>query len=318
MKIITHGGKAHLDDFVSCALAVVDAAWRRMEFGERSDHPITLSAAIAETIQDTIIYRREPTAEELEDKDVLVLDVGGQYDPRKGNFDHHQLPRGSKDSAMTLFAANIGLPDGNFDGSVYEPGSPFPVDSLAEFMETAFPWFRTRAEIDSCGPFATAKAKGVEWGTVASFLGPFEDMILGQFEEERIPMNRVMLIDQLARMIAEKFDAYRRVASTVKRKSPWWAEGLIILDFTTCDPKDAEAVSDIITDREKGGVAIFHDNRGNGLTLLRLKDDPKIDFTKVKEDPEVAFAHAGGFIAKTKSKNLNKARRLIESSYISK
>lgn len=318
MKIITHAGKAHLDDFVSCALAIVDATWRRMEFGERSDHPITLSAAIAETIQDTIIYRRDPTAEELEDKNVLVLDVGGQYDPRKGNFDHHQLPKGSKDSAMTLFAANIGLPDGSFAGSVYEPGSPFPVDSLAEFMEIAFPWFRTRAEVDSCGPFATAKTKGVEWETVASFLGPFEDMILGQFEEERIPMNRIMLIDQLATMIAEKFDAYRRVTSTVKRKSPWWAEDLIILDFTACDPKDAEAVSDIITGREEGGVAIFHDNRGDGLTLLRLKDDPKIDFTKVKDDPEVAFAHVGGFIVKTKSKNLNEACRLIESSYISK
>lgn len=317
MKIITHGGKAHLDDFVSCALAIVDAAWRRMEFGKRSDHPITLEAAIVETVQNTVIYRRDPTAKELEDKDVLVLDVGGQYDPCKGNFDHHQLPRGSKDSAMTLFAANIGLPDGNFDGSVYEPGSPFPIDSLAEFMETAFPWFRTRAEVDSCGPFATAKAKSVEWGTVASFLGPFEDMFLEKFEEASQQI-RGILADPLATMIAKKFDAYRRVVSTVKRENPWWAESLIILDFTACDPKDAEAVSDIITGHEKGGVAIFHDNRGNGLTLLRLKDDPKIDFTKVKDDPEVAFAHIGGFVAKTKSKNLNEACRLIESSYISK
>ena len=318
MKIITHAGRAHLDDFVSCAIAIVNATWRRMEFGERSDHPITLRAAIAETVQDTVIYRRNPTAEEIEDKDVLVLDVGGQYDPSKGNFDHHQLPKGSKDSAMTLFAANIGLPDGSFDGSVYEPGNPFPTDSLAEFMEMAFPWFRTRAEVDSCGPFATAKAKGVEWETVSSFLGPFEDMILGQFEEERIPMNRIMLIDQLATMIAEKFDAYRRVASTMKRESPWWAEDLVILDFTACYPKDAEAVSDIITDREKGGVAIFHDNRGEGLTILRLHDDPRIDFTKVKDDPEVAFCHNGGFIVKTKSKDLDKAWRLIESAYINK
>lgn len=317
MKIITHGGKAHLDDFVSCALAIVDAAWRRMEFGERSDRPITLEAAIVETVQNTVIYRRDPTAEELEDKGVLVLDVGGQYDPRKGNFDHHQLPKGSKDSAMTLFAANIGLPDGGFVGSVYEPGSQFPVDSLAEFMETAFPWFRTRAEVDSCGPFATAKAKGVEWETVASFLGPFEDMFLEKFEEADQQI-RAILADPLATMIAKKFDAYRRVASTVERENPWWAEGLIILNFTACNPKDAEAVSDIITDREEGGVAIFHDNRGNGLTLLRLKDDPKIDFTKVKDDPEVAFCHNGGFIVKTKSKNLNEACRLIESSYINK
>lgn len=318
MKIITHGGKAHLDDFVSCALAIVDAVWRHIEFGKRSDHPITLSAAIAETIQDTIIYRRDPTAEELEDKDVLVLDVGGQYDPRKGNFDHHQLPKGSKDSAMTLFAANIGLPNGGFDGSVYEPGNQFPTDSLAEFMETAFPWFRTRAEVDSCGPFATAKAKGVEWETVSSFLGPFEDMILGQFEEERIPMNRIMLIDQLATMIMKKFDTYYHVASSVNYDHPWWSDrDFTIADFTAANPEDVEVCSDMIT-KYVNGVAIFHDNRGDGLTLLRLKDDPRIDFTKVKDDKEVIFAHAGGFVAKTKSKDLNEAWRLIESAYINK
>lgn len=314
MKIITHAGKAHLDDFVSCALAIVDAAWRYMESYEQADRKITLNAAVAEAMQDTIIYRRDPTAEELEDKNVLVLDVGGQYDPRKGNFDHHQLPRWSKDSAMTLFAANIGLPDGSFDGSVYEPGNPFPVDSLAEFMEMAFPWFRTRAEVDSCGPFATAKTKNVEWETVESFLGPFEDIVLKQFEET-VPMDRVMLINPLAMMIAEKLDAYRRVDSTVKRRSPWWSKDLVILDFTACDPKDAEDCSDMIT-KYVNGVAIFHDNRGDGLTLLRLKDDPRIDFTKVKDDKEVAFAHAGGFIAKTKSKNLDEAWRLIESALV--
>ena len=249
---------------------------------------------------------------------MLVLDVGGQYDPRKGNFDHHQLPKGSKDSAMTLFAANIGLPNGNFNGSVYEPGNHFPIDSLAEFMEMAYPWFRRRAELDSCGPFATAKSADVNWNIIESFLGPFEDMVLGQFEEERIPMNRIMLIDQLATMIMKKFDTYYRVASSVNYDRPWWSDnGFTIADFTAANPEDVEVCSDMIT-KYVNGVAIFHDNRGNGLTLLRLHDDPRIDFTRVKDDPEVAFAHAGGFIAKTKSKNLNEAWRLIESAYIGK
>ena len=318
MKIITHTGKAHLDDFVSCALAIVNAVWRRMEFGKHSDHPITLSAAIAETVQDTVIYRRDPTVEELEDKDVLVLDVGRQYDPNKGNFDHHQLPKGSKDSAMTLFAANIGLPNGSFDGSVYKPGNPFPTDSLAEFMETTFPWFRTRAEVDSCGPFATAKAKGVKWGTVSSFLGPFEDMILGQFEEERIPMNRIMLIDQLATMILCKHESWEKVLPCVNYDRPRWGDrDFTIADFTAAYPEYVEVCSDMIT-KYVHGVAIFHDNRGDGLTLRRLHDDPRIDFTMVKDDPEVAFCHNGGFIVKTKSKNLKKAWRLIEDAYIGK
>ena len=66
------------------------------------------------------------------------------------------------------------------------------------------------------------------------------------------------------------------------------------------------------------GVAIFHDNRGPGLTLLRLRDDPRINFTRVKDDAEVSFAHAGGFIVKTKTKDLNEAWRLIEGAYIGK
>ena len=49
---------------------------------------------------------------------------------------------------------------------------------------------------------------------------------------------------------------------------------------------------------------------------MRLHDDPRIDFTKVKDDPEVAFAHVGGFIAKTKSKNLDEAWRLIDSALV--
>ena len=66
------------------------------------------------------------------------------------------------------------------------------------------------------------------------------------------------------------------------------------------------------------GVAVFHDNRGEGLTLLRLHDDPRIDFTRVKNDPEVAFCHNGGSIVKTKSKDLDMAWILVEGAYIGK
>lgn len=292
MKIITHAGKAHLDDFVSCAIAIAHLR-------------------IWDDSTEVTIERRDPTNTELEDREVIVLDVGGRYEPTNSNFDHHQLQRGSKDSAMTLLAANLGMPNG-LSLDEYNPGdAEFPMDSMASFLEDVFPWFRRRAELDSCGPFATAKSAGVEWKVVESFLGPFEDLVLAEFEK-----NPVAVASKFADMITRKWKAFLKVLAARKVDYPWWADGdFAIVDFTAADPAETEEVSDALTARING-VAIFHDNRGEGLTLLRLHDDPCIDFTKVKDDPEVAFCHNGGFIVKTKSKDLDKAWRLIDDAIV--
>ena len=314
-KIITHGGKAHLDDVFACALALVDRAWGGLENGRAA----TVDAALADACEDVVIERRDPVAEELADRNVVVLDVGGEYDCARRNFDHHQLPHGTKESAMSLFAASIGLPNGGFNGAErYEPGADkYPVDSLASFLEDAFPWFRTRVALDACGPFAVAKGNGVEWDTVAKFLGPLEGVVLGTFENAE-PENRVNVVKPLAEMILRKHAAWERVATAVEYDRPWWADGdFTIADFTKADPADAKACSDMFT-RNVNGTAVFHDDRGDGLTLLRLRDDPRVDFTKVKNDPEVAFCHNGGFIVKTKSKDLEKAWCLIEGAYSDK
>jgi hypothetical protein len=309
-KIITHGGNAHLDDIMACAITLVDQTWNCL--GEQA----SLEAALARVCEDVMIERRDPTAEELEDPRILVLDVGGRYEPEKGNFDHHQLARGVKESAMSLFAAAVGIPNGAFNGTAaYEPGvAEYPADSLASFLEDAFPWFRTRVALDACGPFAAAKENGVEWGAVEKFLGPFEDVVLKVFEDAA-PGERALIVEPLAEMILRRHRAWERLVPYVKYDRPWWADGeFTIADFTEADPAEAEACSDMFT-RKVNGVAIFHDNRGEGLTLLRLRDDPRIDFTRVKDDPEVAFCHAGGFVVKTKSKDFEKAWRLIEGAF---
>ena len=294
MKIITHAGKAHLDDLMACSIAIAHLR-------------------IWNDFTNVEIERRNPTDAELEDHSVVVLDVGERYEPTNGNFDHHQLPRGSKDSAMTLLAANLEMPNGASIAE-YVPGDEeFPVDSMASFLEDVFPWFRRRAELDSCGPFAAAKSAGVDWNVVESFLGPFEDIVLSEFEKDPITV-----ASKLADVIIRKWEAFSKVLAARKIDHPWWSDGeFAIVDFTAADPAKTEEVSDAMT-ADINGVAIFHDNRGNGLTLLRLRDDPRIDFTKVKNDEEVAFCHNGGFIVKTKSKDLEKAWRLIESAYINK
>lgn len=315
-KIITHGGNAHLDDVMACALALVDWTWDRMglESGRCS-----VDIALGKACEDVVIERREPTPEELEDPKVLVLDVGGHYNPGKGSFDHHQFPRGTKESAMSLYAASVGLPNGAFDVTEeYEPDSAeYPGDSLASFLEDAYPWFRTRVALDACGPFAAAKENGVEWGVVEKFLGPLEDVVLKMFENAD-SADRIRVVAPLAETVLRRHMAWEKVSSSMKYDHPWWADNeFTIADFTNADPHDVEACSDMLT-RYVNGVAVFHDNRGEGLTLLRLRDDPRIDFTKVKDDPEVAFCRNGGFIVKTKSKDPEKAWRLIEDAYTDK
>ena len=314
-KIITHGGNAHLDDLMACAIALVDRTWGYLENG----HDVSLVRALCKASDDVVIERRDPTEDELANPHVLVLDVGGHYRPDLGNFDHRQFPKGTKESAMSLFAASVGLPNGNFNGTAeYVPDSAeYPGDSLASFLEDAYPWFRTRVMLDACGPFATAKEKLVRWAVVEQFLGPCEEIVLKAFENVE-PEARVNVVMPLAEMILRRHAAWERVVARVKYDHPRWADDkFTIADFTKADPADVEACSDMFT-KSVNGVAVFHDNRGEGLTLLRLRDDPRIDFTRVKNDPEVAFCHNGGFIVKTKSKDLDMAWLLVEGAYIGK
>lgn len=48
-------------------------------------------------------------------------------------------------------------------------------------------------------------------------------------------------------------------------------------------------------------ILATHDDRGDGWMLYRYDDCPLVDFTKIKEHPDITFAHKGGFIAKTLS-----------------
>jgi len=54
-KIVTHPGGAHKDEFLACSVMI-------------HHHSVP-------------IFRREPTAEDIADPSVCVIDVGGEHDP---------------------------------------------------------------------------------------------------------------------------------------------------------------------------------------------------------------------------------------------
>jgi hypothetical protein len=74
-KIITHNGRAHLDEYLACAIVAAKLAENGEEF--------------------EIIRKSQPTEEELNDPAIWVLDFGKRHEPELKNFDHHQIVGGA-------------------------------------------------------------------------------------------------------------------------------------------------------------------------------------------------------------------------------
>lgn len=266
--IVTHGGRAHRDDFVSCCIAL-------------AKYPAIRS-----------ISRREPTPEELEDPEVLVLDVGGQLNPEKGNFDHHQFGREEGPlCALTLFLAAEGL--------------------LEHFR--MFSWVTATEIADSKGPNALADYLGCSTEAIFKNMSPIEGALLDMFGElSCIPCGPVVehdqriepLIERLMRVLGERL--LQRVVDFVSRTT-WFREHARIVYN-----KDTEVPIMVIETKDNTGIQKFrdarhpevavcvsYDDRGEGWCLYRFNDDPRVDFAQIANDSRVSFAHKGGFIAKT-------------------
>jgi len=135
--ILTHPGSAHKDDLLACCLLVA-----------RHEIPV---------------WRREPLEEDLADPGIVVVDVGGEHEPLRSNFDHHQFPRDHEPiCALSLVLKNMGL---------YEDARSF-----CEWLEPA-EWFDTR------GPFQTAEWLGVERAVMNKLNSPIDITLLRRFAQ---------------------------------------------------------------------------------------------------------------------------------------
>ena len=135
--ILTHPGGAHKDDYLACSLLVA-----------RHGAPIE---------------RREPEQGDLDNSAVLVVDVGGEHEPGRGNFDHHQFPRDHEPiCALSLVLQDFGL---------YEDAKMF-----CDWLEPA-EWFDTR------GAGGTAKWLGVERDIMSKLNSPMDVTLLRRFAQ---------------------------------------------------------------------------------------------------------------------------------------
>ena len=282
-SIVTHPGGAHKDEFLACAVLL-----------SKDSLPI---------------YRREPTEVDLADETIAVLDVGGEHDPERSNFDHHQFPRDMDPTcALSLVLQHLGL-----------------YDDAREFCS----WLEVAEWFDCRGPNDTAAWLGVDREIMGKLNSPLDVTLLQSFSKqtEHHPGEPIW---EVMRMIGNDLVQYvtslRTRLNVVGQHAQVWTllHGDTEFKVLYMPPTD-------LASEETSGVLGFHvkaleleeevlalvypDSRGNGYGMRRFNDDQRLDFSLLEEEEDVHFAHARGFIAKTSSTEVKRLKTLLLKAY---
>ncbi len=280
--ILTHPGGAHKDEVLACSVLLA--------------------------VQPVPLVRREPTPADLADPTLCVVDVGHVHDPALNNFDHHQFPKDQTPTcSLSLVLQHLGL---------YAEAREF-----CEWLETA-EWFDCR------GPFETAKWLGVDREILAKLNSPIDMTLLKRFSNvTRLEPGEPLW--ELMRMIGEDLLEYvktlRDRLDFLEQQAEFWdlepsGDALQILFLPRREPPlddPAMGMDRFIERRGKiGQVAglVYPDRRSSGYGLSRFRDDPRLDFTRVARCPDVHFAHARGFVAKTSATEITRLKTLLKEA----
>jgi len=278
--ILTHPGGAHKDDFLACSLLV-------------AKHGATL-------------VRREPEPSDLDNPSVLVVDVGGEHDPEKGNFDHHQFPKDHDPiCALSLVMQDLGI---------YEDAKLF-----CEWLEPA-EWFDTR------GANGTAKWLGVGRDVIGKLNSPMDVTLLRRFAKaDRLEPGDQMY--EMMRWVGEDLLDYlktlRERLTFIDEHGEIWEFGegeenaFKVLFMPRTEPLPDEPsmglgryLESVELSGEVAGL-VYPDRRGSGYGLSRNNDNQGLDFTRIEEEEDVHFAHARGFVAKTTATEKERLMELL-------
>lgn len=185
-RIIVHGGKAHFDEVFALGIML------NMEFGN------------SDVSNFPEVHRRDPSQNELDNPDVAVIDVGGEYDPSKNNFDHHQ----DEDlySSFRLVAANYNLVGDDITMA----------KTVDQVLKEGTRWYEYKDLLDRRGPNKAAHSVGVH-GDTKPLVSPIESWLIDQFREteagkEIVGMVAVMVKDWIERAlsVSERLEEFER------------------------------------------------------------------------------------------------------------
>jgi hypothetical protein len=284
--ILTHPGGAHKDDLLAVCVLVA-------KYGAP-------------------VVRRDPTEEELNDPGIAVVDVGDLHDPERMNFDHHHFDRDHTPiCALSLVLAHFGL---------YEDAR-----HLCDWLEPA-EWF------DSRGPKKTAEMLGVPRRAISQLNSPIDMTLLRRFAQlsELSPGEPLY---EFMRFVGEDLLEYLRVAREgmdfVKKHVDQWSiahagEVIETVFMPRTDPLTDEPSTSVGNYIRSEGLEdtvaaiVYPDRRGVGYGISRYEDHPQLDFSLLRNEPDVHFAHKSGFMCKTSATELPRLRALITKAWLAK
>jgi hypothetical protein len=273
--ILTHPGGSHKDELLACSLL---AAVHRVP-----------------------IVRREPTEADLADPSIAVVDVGGEHASERNNFDHHQFPADHPPiCALSLVLQHLG---------VYEDARQF-----CEWLEPA-EWFDTR------GPNVTAKWLGVDRNAMSRLSSPIDITILRRFAKaKRLEPGEPLweILSYVGEDLLEYLrDLRSRLNFIAETAEVWSIDDHEVLFLPRTEPMPDEPSFGIGRYLESVGknstvaALIYPDRRGSGYGLSRHNDHLGYDFTRIEKEPDVHFAHARGFVAKTSASEISRVKELL-------
>ena len=243
--IFTHGGVAHQDDFIAVCMALGMAPSATVY---RGDHP---------------------TIDELNDRSVLILDVGLEYNDMFNNYDHHQ--DGCDECAATLFARH--------------------------HLNIDEPWIDLVKLQDTKGPVVTAKQLGISVKDYYAIKGPIVKTVINMFGSKHTWKPTDPLHSIMVSIGKEIFDSVRfkvlRIQELKERPVVTNQSGKTWIDLTglerpTAHLGDAGIVSDyklINSQRELGRFNVLA-NVSHGTPPL--------------DHPNLSWIHKDGFIGTIK------------------
>jgi len=283
--ILTHPGGAHKDELLAVCVLIA-------KYGAP-------------------VQRREPTAGDLANPATAVIDVGGDHDASKMNFDHHHFPREHPPTcALSLVLDHLGL---------YADAL-----QLCDWLEPA-EWF------DSRGPKKTAEWLGVPRKAISQLNSPIDGTLLRRFAQTAElaggdPLYEAMRF--VGEDIVDFLERGREGIDFVGKHAERWSishQGAVIeaVFLPRTDPPADEPRSSIARYvRDQGlesvvAAIVYPDRRGEGYGIGRFEDHPQLDFARVADEADVRFAHKSGFMCKTAANDPERLRQLIIGAWLS-
>jgi hypothetical protein len=255
-KIVTHPGSVHKDEFLA-------------------------TSVLLSCLDHAVVYRREPTADDLKDPNTYVLDAGMVYLPERHNFDHHQDPM--LPCAFHLVMQHLGYHNAAMQ---------------------VFAWYPHMSMIDVRGPYRTADELGVDSSVLFATSSPIDGYIFSLFAgveslHGHEPLYKFMqaLGKDMIALIDRKMERLELLKKTA-RVVPVGKLKAVVSDIDDSPKLAMELYLRYLND-ERIVVCITPSNRGKGWELLRLGNNRMVDFQKIADSPAIRFVHAAGFIAKT-------------------